>query len=164
MRRSLILAVSCALLAACGFHPRNAMVVPDSLGPLQIVASDPYSPLADDLARALERNGARAAVDGQPAASLKILSESFSTNPLSVDQFARVREYVIRYRVEFSLSDARGELVLGKQDVELSREYSYDANSSAGSPAEQELLQRELRRDMEAAILRRLDLALRPKS
>ena len=46
---------------------------------------------------------------------------------------------------------------------ELSREYSYDINASAGSPAEQELIQRELRRDMQAAILRRLDVVLRAK-
>jgi len=163
MRRVLIAIVLSTTLVACGFHPRQQMLVPASLGPLQIVASDPYSPLADDLAQALGRAGAQPAVAGQPAATLKILSESFSTNPLSVDQFARVREYVIRYRVEFALTDSAGALVLDKRVVELSREYSYDANASAGSPAEQELLQRELRRDMEAAILRRLDLALRPK-
>jgi LPS-assembly lipoprotein len=163
MFRVLVLLSAVALVAACGFRPRGAMVVPEGLGPLQVVASDPYSPLADGLARALERNGARAAVEGQSAASLKLLSESIGTNPLSVDQFARVREYVIRYRVEFSLDDAQGRRVVDRQVVELSREYSYDANSSAGSPAEQELLQRELRRDMEAAILRRLDIALRPK-
>lgn len=164
MRRVLIVVSLAAALVACGFHPRQSLVVPDSLGPVQVIASDPYSPLADELAASLERSGARPAQAGQAAASLKILSESFSTNPLSVDRFARVREYVIRYRVEFALTDAQGAFVLEKQSIELSREYSYDANASAGSPAEQELLQRELRRDMEAAIVRRLDLALRPKS
>ena len=163
MRRIAIAVLVTAALAACGFHPRQQLVVPDSLGPVQVIASDAYSPLADDLAHALDKAGAQPAVAGQPAASLKILSEAFSTNPLSVDQFARVREYVIRYRVEFALTDAAGALVLDKQAIELNREYSYDANASAGSPAEQELLQRELRRDMEAAILRRLDLALRTK-
>ena len=163
MRRVLFAVLFCTVLVACGFHPRQQMVVPDSLGPVQVVASDPYSPLADDLARGFERAGARPAVAGQPAASLKILSEAFSTNPLSVDQFAQVREYVIRYRVEFTLTDMSGALVLDKQSIELSREYSYDANASAGSPAENELLKLELRRDMQAAILRRLDLALRPK-
>ena len=45
----------------------------------------------------------------------------------------------------------------------LTREYTYDSVASAGSPAEQALLQRELRRDMQAAILRRLDAVLRVK-
>ena len=47
------------------------------------------------------------------------------------------------------------------QDLEVDREYSFDANAAAGSPAEQELIRRELRREMEAAILRRIEYALR---
>ena len=38
-----------------------------------------------------------------------------------------------------------------------------DANAAIGSPAEQELITRELRHDMEAAILRRIEYALRAK-
>ena len=80
-----------------------------------------------------------------------------------MDQFARVREYVTRYRVDFQLADATGAVLVAPQTIELSREYSYDINASAGSPAEQELIQRELRRDMQAAILRRLDIVLRAR-
>jgi len=83
--------------------------------------------------------------------------------PLAVDQLARVREYVTRYRVDFVLQGADGLPIFDPQSVELSREYSFDVNSSAGSPAEQELIERELRRDMEAAILRRIEIAVRHK-
>ncbi|MEO8161428.1 MAG: LPS assembly lipoprotein LptE, partial [Arenimonas sp.] len=110
-----------------------------------------------------ERAGATPAVSGAPAASLKVTSEAWDTKPLSVDQFARVREYITRYRVQFALVDAGGKLLIDPQTIELSREYTYDITASAGSPAEQELIQRELRRDMQAAILRRLDVVLRPK-
>jgi len=75
-----------------------------------------------------------------------------------------VREYVSRYRVDFEVTDAAGAVLVERQSIELSREYSYDINASAGSPAEQELIQRELRRDMQAAILRRLDIVLRAKA
>jgi LPS-assembly lipoprotein len=74
-----------------------------------------------------------------------------------------VREYITRYRVQFALLGADGKVLVEPQEIELSREYTYDITASAGSPAEQELIQRELRRDMQAAILRRLDVALRPK-
>jgi len=96
-------------------------------------------------------------------ASLRIGEETWSTKPLSVDELARVREYITRYRVQFSLVDASGNVLVAPQTLELSREYTYDITASAGSPAEQELIQRELRRDMEAAILRRLDVVLRPR-
>ena len=47
--------------------------------------------------------------------------------------------------------------------IELSREYTYDINVAVGNPAEQEVIQRELRRDMQAAIIRRMDIVLRQK-
>ena len=162
MRRTLTL-LAFAFLSACGFHPRAQLELPASLGPVAVHTADPYSPLGLELATALERAGVAAAVEGQPSASLRIVAENWRTPPLSVDQFARVREYVSRYRVDFELVDAAGAPRVERQSIELSREYSYDINASAGSPAEQELIQRELRRDMQAAILRRLDIVLRAK-
>lgn len=155
---------SIVLLSACGFHPRARLSLPAEFGPISVHTADPYSPLGLELATALERAGATAAAEGSPSSSLAITAENWRTAPLSVDQFARVREYVTRYRVDFVLNDASGKALMAPQSIELSREYTYDINASAGSPAEQELIQRELRRDMQAAILRRLDIVLRPKS
>ena len=151
------------LLAACGFHPRAHTVLPTRLGPTRIVMGDAYSPLGDELANTLARAGVLAAsADGKaPATVLRIVRERWDTQPLAVDQFALVREYVTRYRVDFSLQGVDGKPMLEPQSIELSREYSFDANAAVGSPAEQELIQRELRRDMEAAILRRIEYALR---
>lgn len=163
MRRALI-PVVVLMLAACGFHPRAQLQLPASVGPLTVQTADPYSPLGLELATALDRAGAIPPAEGAAASALKVTGETWNTAPLSVDQFARVREYVTRYRVEFVLVDAQGTLLIEPQSIELAREYTYDTNASAGSPAEQELIQRELRRDMEAAILRRLDLVLRPKT
>ena len=162
--RVLLLLACAALLAACGFQPRAQLSLPATLGPVKVETVDPYSPLGLELATALERAGATPAQAGSPSSSLKITSEGFNTRPLSVDQFARVREYITVYQVGFVLLDAAGKPLIEPQQIELSREYTYDVSESAGSPAEQELIQRELRRDMEASILRRLDVVLRTRS
>lgn len=160
----LVMIVLCALvLAACGFHPRAQLSLPANVGPISVQTVDPYSPLGLELATALERAGAIAPAEGARSSALKVTGESWSTLPLSVDQFAQVREYITRYRVDFVLVDADAKLLTEPQSIELSREYTYDISASAGSPAEQELIQRELRRDMQAAILRRLDVVMRPK-
>ncbi len=163
MRLLLILACA-ALLAACGFQPRAQLNLPATLGPVKVETADPYSPLGLELATALERAGATPAAKDAASSSLKITSEVWNTRPLSVDQLARVREYITLYRVGFVLLDAAGQPLIEPQEIELSREYTYDISESAGSPAEQELIQRELRRDMESSILRRLDVVLRAKS
>jgi LPS-assembly lipoprotein len=163
MQRLLVMVCLVAMLAACGFRPRASLAVATDLGPVQVQSADPYSPLAQGLATALSRAGATSAVDGQPSSTLKVVSEALSTRPLALDDRAQVREYETRYAVKFELLDAAGAVQVPVQEVVLTREFTYDSIASAGSPAEQELLQRELRRDMQAAILRRLDAVLRAK-
>lgn len=148
-------------LSACGFHPRGKLAIADSLGPLEVVTSDPYSSLAQALSRGLSRAGAEPAQAGQKAAQLRVLAEQLSTAPLTVDESAFVREYTTRYRVEFRLDSADGSVRLPAQVIELSRDYTFDSLAAAGNPAEQELVEQELRRDMIAAILRQIDVALR---
>ena len=163
MVRFAVLLLLAGLLAACGFQPRGALPIPADLGPVRVETSDPYSPLAQELARALTRAGAEAASeDATSPARLRVISESWGTRPLSVDERAQVREYATLYRVEFELVGADGKERVPRQSVELSRDYVYDNLASAGTPAEQALVQEELRRDMTAAVLRRLDAALRP--
>jgi LPS-assembly lipoprotein len=151
------------VLSGCGFHPRAQLALPAEIGPIAVQTADPYSPLGLELSSTLERAGMAGAPAGTASAALKITEEAWSTKPLSVDELARVREYITRYRVSFAMVAADGKLLVPPQTIELSREYTYDITASAGSPAEQELIQRELRRDMQAAILRRLDVVLRPK-
>ncbi|HQZ31705.1 MAG TPA: LPS assembly lipoprotein LptE [Arenimonas sp.] len=163
MQRLLVLVCLVAMLAACGFRPRASLALSSDLGPVKVQSADPYSPLAQGLSTALARAGAQSAVDGQPSSTLKVVSEALATRPLALDDRAQVREYETRYAVKFELLDAAGAVQVPVQEVVLTREYTYDSVASAGSPAEQELLQRELRRDMQAAILRRLDAVLRAK-
>lgn len=163
MQRLLVLVCLAAVLAACGFRPRASLALGTDVGPLKVQSADPYSPLAQGLSTAMSRAGAQPAVDGQPSATLRVVSEALTTRPLALDDRAQVREYETRYAVKFELLDAAGAVQVPLQEVVLTREYTYDSVASAGSPAEQALLQRELRRDMQAAIVRRLDAVLRAK-
>jgi LPS-assembly lipoprotein len=160
--KKLLAALLVLSLTACGFHARTHTVLPIKLGPTRVVVPDTFSPLGDELARALGRAGVPAADETDTTATvLRVTRESWDTRPVAVDQFARAREYEIRYHVEFVLNGPDGKVLLDKQSIEQSREFSFDAQASAGSPAEQEIIQRELRREMEAAILRRIEYSLR---
>jgi LPS-assembly lipoprotein len=161
--KKVVIAVLVLGLAACGFHPRSRTVLPIKLGPTRIQVQNPNSPIGDELAAQLERAGVEAAPATGPATVLKITGESWSNQPLSVDQFALVREYLTRYTVRFVLQGVDGKPLIDPQTIELQREYSFDAKASVGRPAEHELIQREQRRYMEAAILRRIEYALRDK-
>ena len=161
MSRLLLLLCLVLAVSACGFRPRGTLALAEDLGPVKVQTADPYSELAQGLSVALSRAGVKAAVEGEPSATLRVRNERLSTRPLTVDVRALVREYETRYRVSFDLIGADGRTRMAEQTVELNREFTYDAFAQAGSPAEQRLIEEELRREMQAAILRRLDAVLR---
>ena len=160
MPRVSAIAFVALLLAGCGFHLRNAIRLPDAIGPVRVVARDPYSPLAQSLARALDRAGAVAArADDPDATTLQILSEQWGDTPLSVDAQGRSQEYTLRHAVVFVMRRADGTVLVPQQAIELSRDYLSIPNQSIGVDSEREILADELRREMVAAILRRIDAA-----
>ena len=163
-RRLAVIVLAATLLTGCGFHLRNALNLPANLGPIRVLASDPYSALAEDLAEGLKRAGAQAApADAtEGVATLQVISEQWADTPISYDQFSRAQEFTLRYAVIFTLRRADGSVAVPQQAVELGRDYLAPAVDSIGKASERELLVRELRRDMAVAILRRVDAASKP--
>ena len=163
MTRNAAFALFVALvLSACGFQLRDALVLPSDLGPVRVEADDPYSPLADSLERALQRAGATVvALDAGDVAVLDVVSERWADTPLSVDAQGRAQEFTLRYAVVFEMRAADGELLVPRQAVELSRDYVSPPANAIGTDSEREILARELRREMGASVLRRIDAAAR---
>lgn len=156
--RRLVPFVLVLALSGCGFHLRNAMTLPPDLGPVKVVSTDRYSPLAESLAQSLTRAGATpATVDTEDAAVLDLLSERWGSTPIAVDQLGRAQEYSLRYAVIFELRKADGTALVPRQTIELSRDYISSPTNTIGTEGEREILTRELRREMTAAVLRRID-------
>lgn len=160
IRRSLPIVFASAfalVLSACGFHLRDALVLPADLGPVRVASADRYSPLADSLTHSIERAGARIApADDANATVVDLLSERWADTPISVDQFGRAQEFSLRYAVVFEVRKADGTKPVPRQAVELSRDYVSNPVNSIGAEGERELLAKELRREMAASIVRRL--------
>ena len=174
-------------LAACGFHLRKGVNLPADLGPLRVVSSDRYSGLAEALSQALARSGAVPAPDPvdvtaqpegaqsgisppadatapaappAPVATLNIRKVRWGTLPVSIDARGRAQELTLRYAVEFDLLRADGSVLVPRQVVEIGRNYVTVPNNSIGTDSEQEILAKEMQRDMVASIMRRIDAAL----
>ncbi len=162
MIRRLFPVVLVLALSACGFQLRNALTLPPDLGPVKVVSVDRYSPLAESLARALDRAGATAATeDATDAAVLDLLAESWGDTPISVDALGRSQEFSLRYAVIFELRKADGRMLVPRQTIEISRDYVSNPVNAIGTEGEREILQRELRREMASAVLRRIDAVTR---
>ncbi len=145
-------------LSACGFHLRNKIALPADLGPVRVTSTTQYSPLAEAVAVGLRHAGAvPAEVDAKNVASLEILSERWGDLPIAMDDRGRAQEFSLRYAAVFVFRRADGSELVPQQVVELSRDYVAPPENVTGTTTEREILADELRREMAASILRRID-------
>jgi LPS-assembly lipoprotein len=160
--RLLLVSLLALALSACGFHLRNKIALPDDLGPVLVVSSTQYSPLAEAVATGLQNAGAVAAAEGaKDVATLQILSERWGDLPIAIDERGRAQEFSLRYATVFVFRRADGTDLVPQQVVELSRDYVSPPQDATGTTNEREVLANELRREMAASILRRVDGVVR---
>jgi len=162
MLRTLLLSLVVLALGACGFQLRQEVALPPEFARMRVETVDPFSPLGRDVGRALQRAGVALVESGDEAvAVLRIPVDRIGSAPLTVGESGRVQEYVLRYVAEIELVAADGRVVLPRQPIELSRDYTFDTAQALGSPGEEEVVREELQREMVQAILRRIEAAAR---
>jgi len=170
MTRYLTALILAATLTGCGFHLRNKLALPADMPAVQVDSAVRYSELVKILNRGLRSSGATVVEDGgTPAvagktpgvARLLIRSERWGDLPIAIDGQGRAQEYSLRYAVVFSFLRPDGSVIVPEQAVELSRDYVSPPQDSTGTTTEREILADELRREMSASILRRIDSVVR---
>lgn len=163
MTRILLALVLLLGLAGCGFHLRNKLMLPTDTAPVKVVSTAPYSELVKLLNRSLLASGARLADEDTtgPSTQLQVLSERWGDLPIAIDSQGRAQEYSLRYAVIFIFRREDGSELVPQQVIELSRDYVSPPTDATGTTTEREILADELRREMSASIIRRIDSVVR---
>ncbi|MEO8802482.1 MAG: LPS assembly lipoprotein LptE [Rudaea sp.] len=158
IRASLLLLVVLAL-SACGFHLRQNADLPQSMQRIHLAVSGSNS-FQRELARALASAGVTVEDNAGPGiAELKVPTAAFSTETLTSGGYARISEYAIHYTVRFGVTDAGGQALVPLQNINMSREYSYDASNTVGNASQVAQIEKSLDNDMVQAIMFRLQAA-----
>ena len=153
-RRVLAAGASAALLAACGFQLRGDVVIP--FRDIYITAAASSS-VAADLTRRLQGTNTRiAASAGVADARLAIVDEMRDKIILSLSGAGRVREFQLKLRVGYQLTDSKGAVLIERSEVNLTRIMSYDDTLVLAKQQEEALLYRDMQNDVVQQILRRL--------
>jgi LPS-assembly lipoprotein len=160
------LPVTAMLLAACGWRLQGDARVPESMRSLRISTGDTYSDFYRELRERLLAAGAQLqTVESRPpipeqaattGAVMVIHSDEAGQRVLSVSARNTPEEYEVYYRIEYSLQIAGAELI-PRQQVELTRAYSYDARAVLAKQREQFVLQQALARELVSMVLRRMN-------
>ncbi len=152
-RQVAMIAAAMALLAACGFQLRGQAQLPfDTL----------YVPPGSALAVELKRNVAAASKTRlvnevkEADAVLGFTREALEKVILSYDTAGKVREYQLRYRVGFRVTDPKGQVFVPTSEILLTRDISFSDAQVLSKESEEALLYRDMQTDMVQQILRRL--------
>ena len=171
MIRNALLALLVLAVAGCGFHLRDKLALPEDTPPVHVVSTTPFSELVTTLERNLRNAGASVTTREQMLAEpdarvvrLEILSERWGDLPIAIDAHGRAQEFSLRYATIFSFRLADGTELVPQQVVELSRDYVSPPEDATGTSTEREILADELRREMAASILRRIDGVVRTRA
>ncbi len=155
--RRLLAVIAILALTGCGFQLRDQVRFPDGVQSIRVESSDPLSGLAVELRRALRANEAEATVADATAAKLEILSETLVREILSVNDRARVSEFVLIGKASARLMPANGGTpIIAAFDVAVRREYSFDEAQALGASQEEEIISLELKRELAELILLKL--------
>ncbi len=151
------------VLSGCGFHLRGKIPLPPELSVVYIKSNDLR--LADQLQVGLTGSGATITKSKDKAtAVLTIYNVGLNRRIQSVGGLGRVREYSLRLTVTFDIRTKDGKEVLPRQDVSLTRDYSFTETQVVGKSVEEEIITKELRRDIVFEIIRRVRFKLKSKS
>jgi len=156
--RMLVLFLAALLLGGCGFQLRGEARLPAALDQTALLVPDDTSPFVRELQLMLRANGVELSDQpGEGRASLRVFSERMRRETLTISGDARVREYVLIFEVDFSLTDPDGEVMIDRETQRLTRDYSFDEQEILAATREEEFLRDNLRKAMAARLLRRLE-------
>jgi LPS-assembly lipoprotein len=144
----------------CGFHLKGYAQPSAALNGLYIVGGDKPESLAGVLQSDLLAGGVALAPDRASAKYLfQVLQEKYSSRVLSVDANGKALDNELRLQAKVRLTPAGRSA--HEEQLELVRQLSFSGSDELGQRNEIALTKHDMRRDMSARIIRRMEAGLR---
>ncbi|MBK7414976.1 MAG: hypothetical protein IPJ38_07500 [Dechloromonas sp.] len=163
-RRRLLAVLPALALAGCGFQLRGT-----KSGNLPYKTMHIALPETADVRIWLERYinaaGSSELVDDPKMAdaTFQQLADSRQKTILSVNAQGRVREYRLQLNYTFRMVNAKGLVLVPPNEINLSRDISFDDSNILAKDLEEGLLWRDMNNDLVNQIMRRLSI-IKPKN
>jgi LPS-assembly lipoprotein len=143
-------------VVGCGFHLQGRQPLPAEFAYTYIDTPDEQTDFVQDLRKALiaaDVNVIR--TKGSSGAVIAVHDDELTERILSVSARNIPTEYVLTYRVNFSVSSG-GKTLIDKEEISASRDISFSEAQLLAKEREQEILREALARDLVALVMRRL--------
>lgn len=146
-----------ATCAACGFHLRGQIEMPEQMHHTYI-QGDGGNVLMRNLRFALTTAGVNVVDEVEEASAiLHIIAAKHQRRVLSVSGRAIAREFELSFTVTLKVLTKPGKKLLPEQNLTVVRDYRFDQDDVLGKSGEEGLIREEMERDIVQLIVRRLE-------
>ncbi|MFO1435850.1 MAG: LPS assembly lipoprotein LptE [Gammaproteobacteria bacterium] len=154
MKRLLIAVMIAFGLSGCGYHLRGSTGGNWNLGRFSIQSP---TATASEVTRLLQLNGVELVSPEKADAILTFTKDNQERQVLSVDpDTGKVREFELTVDVGIQVKSSDGKILLEDDSIALQRDFTFDETAALGKYEEEGALYQEIRKDLAAAIVRRL--------
>lgn len=153
------------LLAACGFHLREAVELPEGMNQVYTTGFLPDSPFPNYLSKGLDLSGGAVVAKREKAGLiLHALNEQFLRQEVSLSQAGKANQYKLTYILSYELQDPAGKLIQPPRTLTIEREYFNPQVNIIGKTEEEGLIRKEMYDEAVYSLFRSVEVTLRHRS
>lgn len=151
-------------LGGCGFHLRGEIPGDKKEKTLFVTGLSHSSPFYATFTQSLQVAGGYLAPKAADArAVIQIQSARHLRRPIALSSVGRANLFDLTFRVVYSITSAKGDVLIPEQELDIRREYFNTQSSPLGQVSEESLMRTEMERDAAQTLLRRTIFSLREK-
>jgi len=142
IRKSVIVLIA-LLLSACGYHLRGAFELP--AGMKNIFLEGGSAPLQSQFKNAMDSSSIPIAASAEAAGIvIRIFDENSQRRVLSLAVTGVANEFELNYRMEYEIVDAKDNVLMARQLLEIKREYYNDQLAIIAKESEETIIKNEM--------------------
>jgi LPS-assembly lipoprotein len=148
------------LLSACGYHLRGAIDLPSELKSIYLEGAS--APLIEQFKKALQSSSVEL-VESRAAAGMiiTVANEDSLKRSLSLGAGGRSNQWGLEYRLNYQITDAKGNVLQKSQPVEIRREYFNDQQLILGKDNEEIVIRNEMYQQAVRAMINQVRFGLK---
>jgi len=153
------MAVWCLVMAlvGCGYHLRGKVDLPERARVVKLTGIAPGQPFSQEFTELLMFAGGRVTLNQVEAGSVfHVIHGVHQRRQISLSKAGKANGFNLSYRLEYEITTPKGEVILPREELEVSRQYYVDIRFPLGQGEQETLMRSEMEREAAQILMRRL--------
>lgn len=157
-----LLMVLASGVAGCGYHLRGRVDLPARAQVVYLKGIAPGQPFGTEFTELLSFAGGRVTSKPMEAGSVfQVIRGIHQRRQISLSKAGKANGYNLTYRLEYEVTTPQGEVLMPREELEVSRQYFVDIRFPLGQGEQETLMRMEMEREAAQTAMRRLRSVVR---